>query len=189
MADAELAPAPPAVQETLVEAKLFGKWDFSDVEVRQPGAESPSVHGSSRFCLNEQHARPYLTGCTPEQYETPLLPGVPLSRLGWHSAARQLVNLMNSQLLLQDHRCWACEAYGHILGSSCGCPYRLAIIEKLRAVCDIFSSHLCRSVTWPWKITLPSSPSLHGMYHTQLADTRRSGSGRRNALLLRGEIL
>lgn len=36
----ELAPAPPAVQETLVEAKLFGKWDFSDVEVRQPIAGS-----------------------------------------------------------------------------------------------------------------------------------------------------
>ena len=36
MADAELAAAPPAVQETMVEAKLFGKWDFSDVEVRHP---------------------------------------------------------------------------------------------------------------------------------------------------------
>ncbi|CAK0779287.1 ribosomal protein S5 [Coccomyxa viridis] len=39
MADAELAAAPPAVQETMVEAKLFGKWDFSDVEVSDMALE------------------------------------------------------------------------------------------------------------------------------------------------------
>ena len=38
----EVAAAQPAVQEALVEAKLFGKWDFSDVEVRQPAALSPA---------------------------------------------------------------------------------------------------------------------------------------------------
>jgi len=43
MADAELAPAPPAVQESLVEAKLFGKWDFSDVEVRQLAVQNPII--------------------------------------------------------------------------------------------------------------------------------------------------
>lgn len=38
----EVAAAPPAVQESLVEAKLFGKWDFSDVEVLKPAALSPA---------------------------------------------------------------------------------------------------------------------------------------------------
>ena len=49
MADAELAAAPPAVQESLVEAKLFGKWDFSDVEVRQRAAEMPHNNNSAVF--------------------------------------------------------------------------------------------------------------------------------------------
>ena len=47
MADAELAAAPPAVQESLVEAKLFGKWDFSDVEVRHSAADRPNAVASA----------------------------------------------------------------------------------------------------------------------------------------------
>jgi hypothetical protein len=47
----EVAAAPPAVQESLVEAKLFGKWDFSDVEVRQPAAlfqQLDSAHNENK---------------------------------------------------------------------------------------------------------------------------------------------
>ena len=63
MADAELAAAPPAVQESLVEAKLFGKWDFSDVEVRQPLAEGHEIDGISSLRIEQNILS--REGCTP----------------------------------------------------------------------------------------------------------------------------
>ena len=73
MADAELAAAPPAVQESLVEAKLFGKWDFSDVEVRQSAAEMPH-NDNSAATFHWKQFGPSFTVPTPEQYSASSLP-------------------------------------------------------------------------------------------------------------------
>ena len=61
------------MQESLVEAKLFDKWDFSDVEVRQSAAEMPH-NDNSAATFHWKQSGPSFTVPTPEQYSASSLP-------------------------------------------------------------------------------------------------------------------
>ena len=62
------------------------------------------------------------------------------------------------------------------------------LLGKTRWENESWSACSCRSMTSHWRITSLWSPSLQPLCHTQLEDTRRSDSGRRNAQSQRGGL-